>query len=420
MKNIRLILLVALLVIIGIVFTVSSMLHPGSREKLAQEVTNPAKGLIGPILQTEHEMKAAPTVAPHQRPTPQVVQQTQPGAPAKISPIRVYTGKAPDPQPTPLGDYAPYGRLVKCELVNTVDSSSVTTPIIGLVIEDVVWNGKVIIPRQSEVHGIAQVDQTRERIASEGPFTFVLNDPNSPGLGRELVVKGIVLDREEDPEFKTYGITDGSAGLRGMVIQTDKLAEVKMFVATFLSGIGEGLKSTTTNVFGTVQNNPNGNTAGIPGYVINPVAQGSQNVLDLYAQQIMQTIMRDGFFIRVEAGKQFYLYVRQVINLNDAKVGGDPARERVKKQYLEERTEDEKVSESRRQRDREEEERLMRSYQQPYPETQYAPYGVEPQQRFQQPNQVQQPQDFPSTPEPQVSPLPQGNPVPVSNSPSNH
>ena len=52
--------------------------------------------------------------------------------------------------------FLPYGRLLRCELVNTVDSTNIDTPIIGLVIEDA-WNdGRVIIPAGTEVHGLAQ------------------------------------------------------------------------------------------------------------------------------------------------------------------------------------------------------------------------------------------------------------------------
>ncbi len=338
--------------IVGFAFFWSNASNKQKLSQRAQELQDQARGLTGPILRSQHEVSLAPTVSAKAK-EPIEVKEPQPVHPmnATAALIRVYTGKPSAPEPDPLGDYAPYGRLVKCELVNTVDSSSLTTPIIGLVSEDVSWDGKVIIPRRSEAHGTAQVDRVRERISSEGLFTFVLNNPENPGLGRELVVKGIALDREEDPNFQTFGITDGSAGLRGVVIKTDKLADVKLFLATFLSGIGEGLKSTTTNVFGTVQNNPNGNTAGIPGYIINPVAQGSQNVLDLYAQQILKTIEEDGFFIRVQAGKQFYIYVKQVIDLNKAVVDGDPARERSKKEYLQDRSEEEKISQPRAERD---------------------------------------------------------------------
>jgi hypothetical protein len=45
----------------------------------------------------------------------------------------------------------PYGRLLKCELVNTVDSINLETPIIGLVAEDVWRDGRLIIPAGTEV-----------------------------------------------------------------------------------------------------------------------------------------------------------------------------------------------------------------------------------------------------------------------------
>src|SRR3981081_1317812 len=49
--------------------------------------------------------------------------------------------------------YAPFGRLVKCQLVITVDSSELETPIIAVVTEDVNHDGRLIIPAGTEVHG---------------------------------------------------------------------------------------------------------------------------------------------------------------------------------------------------------------------------------------------------------------------------
>ena len=48
-------------------------------------------------------------------------------------------------------------------------------------------------------------------------------------------------------------------------------------------------------------------------------------MLDRYANQIQQSIERDGFYVRVPAGKQFYLYVTQAMDRADAKLGGDLA-----------------------------------------------------------------------------------------------
>jgi hypothetical protein len=37
-------------------------------------------------------------------------------------------------------------------------------------------------------------------------------------------------------------------------------------------------------------------------------------VLNAYAKQIQEAIAKDGFFVRVPAGKQFYLYVTETID----------------------------------------------------------------------------------------------------------
>jgi len=49
--------------------------------------------------------------------------------------------------------------------------------------------------------------------------------------------------------------------------------------------------------------------------------QGAQKVLSEYAQSIYDAIQRDGFYVRVPSGKQFYLYVLQTIDRTDARLG---------------------------------------------------------------------------------------------------
>jgi Bacterial conjugation TrbI-like protein len=226
----------------------------------------------------------------------------------------------------PRGDYAPAFRLVKCQLVNTVDSSNITTPIIGLVTGDVWWNGKVIIRANSEVHGVANIDRVRERIASNGEFTFVLNEPD--GLGRELVIKGMALDMERDDQIDSYGITDGSAGLRGDVIRTANADVIKLYAASLISGIAGAFSTGTNGILGNrvFTNNASLGLSALQGGVINPAAGGTQSVLDRYAEQIASSIERDGFFVRVPAGKQFYVYCTEAIDLAKAKVAADDER----------------------------------------------------------------------------------------------
>ena len=203
-------------------------------------------------------------------------------------------------------DFAPFGRLIPCELVITVDSSSIQTPIVGLVTEDIFHHGQLIIPAGTEVHGSAQVDRARERIASNGRWTLVWQN------GQELNVSGLALDHDREPDTGTWGITDGSAGLRGKLLKTDNLAEVKLYVAALLSGAAEAFTDKQISPFGSFA---------LPSLENAPL-KGAQAVLDRYAQQILTAIERDGFYVRVPAGKQFYLYITQTIDEDDAKIGG--------------------------------------------------------------------------------------------------
>jgi hypothetical protein len=204
--------------------------------------------------------------------------------------------------------FAPFGRLIPCETVITVDSASIQTPIVGLVTENVYYGGKLVIPAGTEIHGTAQTDHQRERIASGNTWTFIWQN------GMEMQIKAIALDREFDDETNQSGwaITDGSAGLRGEVIKSDNFADIKLFAATFLSGAASALTEKQQTIFGPVDS-PTLNNA--------PFA-GAQSVLQTYAQQIFDSIQKNGFYVRVPSGKQFYLYVLQTIDAADASLGG--------------------------------------------------------------------------------------------------
>jgi len=227
-----------------------------------------------------------------------------------LAPISLFADSAAGvPQPKRLSAaYAPFGRLIPCETVITVDSSSMQTPIVGLVTENIYYGGRLIIPAGTEVHGMAQTDRQRERIAGNTSWTLVWQD------GEEMQLKAIALDREFDNNTNQsgWGITDGSAGLSGQLIKSDNLADIKLFAATFLSGAASALTEKQQTVFGPI-NSPTLNNAPF---------QGAQAVLQTYAQQIYDSIQKNGFYVRVPSGKQFYLYVMQTIDRADASFGG--------------------------------------------------------------------------------------------------
>jgi hypothetical protein len=230
--------------------------------------------------------------------------------PSPLAPVSLFADSTAGVlRPKKLGAvFAPFGRLIPCETIITVDSSSIQTPIVGLVTANVYFHDRLVIPAGTEVHGTAQADHQRERIASGNSWTLVWQD------GRELQLKAIVLDREFESSTNQSGwaVTDGSAGLRGEVIKSDDLADIKLFAATFLSGAASALTEQQQTVFGPV-NSPTLNNAPF---------QGAQAVLQTYAQQIYDSIQKNGFYVRVPSGKQFYLYVLQTIDTANASLGG--------------------------------------------------------------------------------------------------
>jgi hypothetical protein len=130
-----------------------------------------------------------------------------------------------------------------------------------------------------------------------------------------MQLRAIALDREfaNETNHTGWAITDGSAGLRGEVIKSDNLADIKLFAATFLSGAASALTEKQQTIFGPITS-PTLNNA--------PFA-GAQAVLETYADQIKTSIEKNGFYVRVPSGKQFYLYVLQTIDRADASIGGE-------------------------------------------------------------------------------------------------
>ena len=284
----------------------------GGKPQVVQSVVRPLESFLPPAAKPEMAASSATTTTPSAftNASPPPLPVAPPRQSELLAPISLFADStAGVPRPKKLSaTYAPFGRLIPCETVVTVDSSSLQTPIVGLVTENVYFGGKLIIPAGTEVHGMAQTDRQRDRIAGGTRWTLVWQD------GEEMQLKAITLDREFDNNTNQsgWGITDGSAGLRGELITSDNLADSKLFAATFLSGAADALTEKQQTVFGPI-NSPSLNNA--------PFA-GAQAVLQTYAQQIYDSIQKNGFYVRVPGGTQFYLYVLQTIDRADATFGG--------------------------------------------------------------------------------------------------
>ena len=278
------------------------------KPQVVQSVVRPMEAFYPPT--PKPEPATLPSSSPPSYPNPSPLPVVPANQAPTLSPISLFgdssAGVAPVKKLSAV--FAPFGRLIPCETVITVDSASIQTPIVGLVTENIYYGGRLVIPAGTEIHGTAQTDHQRERIASGNTWTFIWQN------GMEMQIKAIALDREFDDETNQSGwaITDGSAGLRGEIIKSDNFADIKLFAATFLSGAASALTEKQQTVFGPI-NSPTLNNA--------PFA-GAQAVLQTYAQQIFDSIQKNGFYVRVPSGKQFYLYVLQTIDDADASLGG--------------------------------------------------------------------------------------------------
>lgn len=246
---------------------------------------------------------------PLPEPTPFVVQREKPyqKAPPPI-PQTIFATK----EPPRSENYLPFGRLLRCELVNTVDSTNIATPIIGLVIEDLWRDGRLIIPAGTEVHGIAQKAATRERIGSERQWIVVFQD------GRELPLVATVLDYAPDPDKPNlWSESDGSAGLKGFLVKSDQFAEAKAVLAAIISA-GAGAFPATTNLISPLTGS---STQLSSGGFTDAFSAGISAGADLYSQRLLEKLEKDPFYVRVPGGTLFYLYVAQTVDLDQATAG---------------------------------------------------------------------------------------------------
>lgn len=238
---------------------------------------------------------------------------TAPASPEKphALPLILFSGP-PEPPPAAVrAPAAPFGRLIPCETIVALESNRLETPVIGLVTKDVWHDGRLVIPAGAEVHARAALDRARERLAVAGPWKIVWRAPDADN-GTELSVDGLALDRELLPTGE-WGPSDGSAGLRGQIVKTGDDRELKLFAATFLGAATAALQDTrlTTGLLGE---------ASLPTATArNAALSGVGAVLREYAQSIRETIARDGLYLRVPAGKPFYLYVTQPLDLGQAR-----------------------------------------------------------------------------------------------------
>jgi len=228
--------------------------------------------------------------------------------------------------------------MIKCQLVNTLDSLTARTePIIGLVTEDLAWNGRVIVPANTEVFSYAVprglVDaRGTGRLVDNGQWILVLPQNRDGENGRELLLKGRALDRRESrvtyrARARSWGIDDGADGLVGYTLSTLDEEEIKLFAAAAIGGLAQGAAAVAgrtqpapglTGLLGATEIAPT-----VADTSLGAASQGAVAVANQLAARIRDEIAQRGYYVRVPAGKEFYLWVEQTIDPRDAAVGAE-------------------------------------------------------------------------------------------------
>jgi hypothetical protein len=129
--------------------------------------------------------------------------------------------------------------------------------------------------------------------------------------GEELVVEATALHREEIVPNQHWGPDDGSPGFKGRLIKNATFDEIKLFAATFLSGIAQGFQETESTILGSQARRS----------IQNSALGGSSAVLDEYARSIAESIKRDGVYVSVAGGSEFYLYLPTTLDRSAARIG---------------------------------------------------------------------------------------------------
>jgi len=245
---------------------------------------------------------------------------------AQPAPMTFYSPAAP-PQPPQApavsSRYLPYGTLIPCKLVNTLDSTADGSPVIAIVLEDmrnIDEDGvsQLVIPAGT----LAILDATapgheRDRIAADGRWVFVWRTRDEHN-GLELQVNARALSRDYDPLTKTWGHPDGRSGLRGEVIQDLNGQRIQKAASDAVQSGLDALKEydvTSNALTGQLLRNPvpslrNAGLAALGGYV------------GEYSDQIKKQIQENGVYVQVSAGTEFYIFPRETIDLQKARRGG--------------------------------------------------------------------------------------------------
>jgi len=184
--------------------------------------------------------------------------------------------------------FAPSGRILECQLLFPIESTSPNMPIIGLVTKNLWHAGNLIIPAGVEIHGRTSSKHIGERILTENTWTIVWRT-KSVDNGKELKINGYALSKEPMKSTESWDMKDGEPGIRGELIISSQKAEI----VSDISGYADNAEKESKN-------------------------PESISLLRKYANKLIE----DFSYAHCSGGTEFYLYVTDKINISKAELAG--------------------------------------------------------------------------------------------------
>jgi type IV secretory pathway VirB10-like protein len=188
----------------------------------------------------------------------------------------------------------PIGTIFDVYLINNIVSNNYASPVITGVIEPLVYNGELILPVGSRLIGSASAGRMRDRAFVEF-HTAVYPDGSTVPIG------GIGMNGE-----------DGSAGLRGLLVDKRGVKMLAAFAADFMSAFTMMMTDTYINpVTGNQEISTN---------TKNAVWGGIANSFQKISEDLRTASNRDDAYLVVVAGTAVKVYLTSTVDFE--KKGG--------------------------------------------------------------------------------------------------
>lgn len=128
-----------------------------------------------------------------------------------------------------------------------------------------------------------------------------------------MQLTGIALDCNRTDT--SWGKSDGTAGIRGIVISNADAARAAGYIASFISGLGQGMVKETTEYVGNSTRETTGGTWK------DILGKAFSNSAEKIATDMLQQAAKEVSYVEAEAGTEFYIYVQQVVDPTQAARG---------------------------------------------------------------------------------------------------